>query len=293
MRIVFIGSVEFSVQILQRLISLGAQIVGVCTLAQSKLNSDHVNLSGLSEAHGIPWCYAEDINSGEVLRWIKNKGPDVIFCFGWSRLVKRELLDLAPMGVLGFHAAQLPANRGRHPIIWSLVLGLRETASTFFFMDEGADSGDIISQRQICIDDEDDAFTLYEKVTYSALEQIEEVLPLLSGGICNRIRQDSTHANAWRKRSNIDGVIDWRMSARSIHNLVRGLTHPYIGAHFILNENEIKVWKTAVVCGTPVNMEPGKVLATVNGCPVIKCGQDAISLLATDPVLELTIGGYL
>ena len=81
-----------------------------------------------------------------------------------SRLLKEEILSIAPFGVVGFHATALPANRGRHPIIWALVLGLSETASTFFFMDEGADSGDILSQYKLSISENDNAESLYKKV---------------------------------------------------------------------------------------------------------------------------------
>jgi methionyl-tRNA formyltransferase len=78
--------------------------------------------------------------SPEALTWIRAKVPDVIFCFGWSKLLKQKLLKLAPLEVVGFQPAALHANRGRHPVLWALVLGLYKTASTFFFMEEGRDS---------------------------------------------------------------------------------------------------------------------------------------------------------
>ena len=293
MRIVFIGTVEFSLRALERLLAMNAEIVGVCTLQESKFNADHVDLSGLSEAHGVPWFYAEDINSAKALNWIRDKSPDVVFCFGWSRLLKQDLLGLAPLGVVGFHPAALPANRGRHPLIWALVLGLEKTASTFFFMDDSADSGDILSQHEIIIDDEDDARSLYDKIIYSALDQIEEFVPLLAAGTYQRRKQDQRFANTWRKRDSADGKIDWRISAHSIHNLVRGLARPYVGAHFIVDGQEIKVWKTAVVSDAPRNIEPGKVLMQKGSRPVVKCGEGAICLLVTEPSIELIVGSYL
>lgn len=293
MRIVFIGTVEFSLRSLERLLAMNVEIVGVCTLQESKFNADHVDLGAVSEAHGIPWFYAEDINSAEALSWIRGRSPDVIFCFGWSRLLKQDLLRLAPLGVVGFHPAALPANCGRHPLIWALVLGLEKTASTFFFMDAGADSGDILSQREIIIDDEDDARSLYNKVVYSALDQIEEFVPQLAAGTFQRHKQDQRLANTWRKRGSADGKIDWRMSAHSIHNLVRGLAKPYVGAHFIVGGQEIKVWKTAVVSDVPRNIEPGKVLIQTGSRPVVKCGEDAICLLVMEPFFEPIVGSYL
>lgn len=293
MRIVFIGMVEFSQRALERLLAINAEIVGICTLQESKFNADHVDLGAVSEAHGIPWLYAEDINSPEALSWIQDKAPDVIFCFGWSKLLKQDLLRLAPLGVVGFHPAALPSNRGRHPLIWALVLGLEKTASTFFFMEIGADSGDILSQREIIIYDEDDARTLYDRVTQTALEQIEEFVPMLAAGTFQRQKQNQQFANTWRKRGSADGKIDWRMSAHSIHNLVRGLTKPYVGAHFMVDGQEIKVWKTKVISGAARNIEPGKVLMQAGSKPVVKCGEDAICLLITEPPFESIVGEYL
>jgi len=293
MRIVFIGAVEFSRRTLERLLAMNAEIVGVCTLQESEFNADHEDLSAVSETHGIPWLYAEDINSAGTLSWIQDKSPDVIFCFGWSRLLKQDLLRLAPLGVVGFHPAALPANRGRHPIVWALVLGLEKTASTFFFMDAGADSGDILSQRDIIISDDDDASTMYDKVSQTALDQIGEFLPQLAAGKFQRQVQDARLANTWRKRRIADGNIDWRMSAQSIHNLVRGLAKPYVGAHLIVDGQKIKVWKTTVVRDVPRNIEPGKVMAQTSAGPVVKCGEGAICLLVTEPTFEPIVSSYL
>ena len=293
MRIVFIGAVEFSFKALKHLISLEAQIVGVCTLKVSDFNADHVDLRPISEAHAIPSFYAEDINSNEALDWIRDKSPDVIFCFGWSSLIKQDLLLLSPLGIVGFHPAALPANRGRHPIIWALVLGLKSTASTFFFMNNGADSGDILSQEEIIIASRDDARTLYDKVVKTAMAQITKFLPQLANDTFPRIKQNESLANVWRKRSYADGQIDWRMSAQSVHNLVRGLSSPYAGAHFLLDGKEIKVWKTAIILDDIKNYEPGKVISRTSGGVVIKCGVDSIVLLDTEPKLKENIGSYL
>jgi len=293
MKIVFIGAVTFSEKTLEKLIALKADIAGVCTLKKSSFNADHVDLTQLCMKHNIPVRYTTDINSDENISWIKTLVPDVIFCFGWSRLLKTDLLNLAPLGVLGYHPAALPANRGRHPLIWALILGLNKTASTFFFMDDGADSGDIVSQYPIKISEDDNAGTLYKRITEIALEQIDEFLPTLQSGDCNKIKQDHSKSNTWRKRDKNDGKIDWRMSAITIHNLVRGLTKPYIGAHIKYKDEIIKVWETKVIRGGEENIEPGKVILVDNNGIVIKVGENAIRLIKTEPVLDIRPGSYL
>lgn len=293
MRIVFIGSVKFSEDALKQLVEMSANIVGVCTKEESVFNADHVNLRSFCELNEIPWIYSDNINSDHTSSWIRTLNPDVIFCFGWSEIIKDELLGIPPMGVIGFHPTALPKNRGRHPLVWSLVLGLKETASTFFFMDLGADSGDIISQVEIQIGPEDNANDLYKKVTEVAKKQILEFVPKLALGTVERQKQNNALANVWRKRGITDGLIDWRMSAEAIHNLVRGLSKPYVGAHLIFKGSEIKVWKTTIWTESPANIEPGKILLISEAGTVVKCGTGAICLTQTEPGFKPTEGDYL
>jgi methionyl-tRNA formyltransferase len=293
MRIVFIGSVEFSANALKQLISLGANLVGVCTMKHSAYNSDFEDLSLISKEHNIPWIYVSDINSLESIKFISSLNPDIIFCFGWSYLLREKILSLAPKGVVGYHPSELPANRGRHPIIWTLALGMDKTASTFFFMGPNADDGDILSQKRIFISPEDNAGTLYAKIVHVALAQIEEFLPLLTSGTYITRKQNSLDSNTWRKRVEADGQIDWRMSARTIHNLIRALTKPYSGAYFISEGNKIIVWKSEVVMGQKSNNEPGKVLSVGNSNIIIKCGEESICLTETEPRFNPRRDSYL
>ena len=294
-RIIFIGTVKFSIEMLKTLLELEANLVGVVTGKDNGFNSDFADLVPLSDSYRIPVLVTEDVNSDGTIAWVLEKKPDVIFCLGWSRLIKPALLNVPEIGVIGYHPAALPRNRGRHPIVWALALGLKETASSFFFMDKGADTGDLISQAPVNIRDEDDAASLYRKLTEVAQKQIREILLSLQRDGCERTPQDNSKANIWRKRSRSDGEIDWRMSASSIHNLVRALTRPYVGAHCVINGTVYKIWKTNPVSLTGFdNIEPGKILdINVNGEPTIRCGDGFIQLLKVEPALNLEEGGYL
>lgn len=293
MRIVFIGAVQFSERALNELLELRANIVGICTLAESAINSDHVNLSEIAKKFNIPCLTRPNINDQSSLEWVRDLKPDVIFCFGWSYLLKKELLSIPKIGTIGYHPACLPANRGRHPLIWALVLGLSETASTFFFMDEGADSGPILSQEVVSITAHDDATTLYQKITQVALSQIKTFLPQLITNTFIAFPQDDLKSNYWRKRGVLDGSIDWRMAAISIHNLVRALTHPYPGAHFLWNGEKIQVWRVEVVANVSPNIEPGKVLSVDDLGVLVKAGIGAIRLISMSPEVNLRTGDYL
>jgi methionyl-tRNA formyltransferase len=293
MKIIFIGAVDFSYWTLKKLLDINADIVGVITKEASAFNSDFSDLSPICVSHDIDWKYVKNVNHEANLQWIKSHNPDIIFCFGWSQILGSELLNIPPLGVIGYHPAKLPFNRGRHPLIWALCLGLDETASTFFIMDEGADTGDIISQLTVKINKKDDAASLYQKLISVSLAQIEAFMPLLESGTLNRKSQDGDVGNSWRKRSEKDGEIDWRMSSENIYNLVRALSRPYIGAHFIHHETKVKVWKVKIVDNKVANVEPGKVLAIINGMPSIKCGEASVLIEEMEPVIKLKSGDYL
>ena len=293
MRILLIGTVEFSLCVLERLISLNINLVGVCTKDTSTFNSDFADLKPLCISNAIPYLCVDDINSHNSVKWIKDLNPDVIFCFGWSSLIKKEILSIASMGVVGYHPAKLPKNRGRHPLIWALVLGLEKSASTFFFMDEGADTGDILSQVDFEISYQDDARSIYNKVVNIALFQIEEFIPKLEENDFTRVKQSDQYSNVWRRRNEPDGQIDFRMSSRSIYNLTRALTKPYVGAHIKYNGKNISIWKVKEINDFQENIEPGKVLKTSDKFFIVKSSDGAIEVTEHDFKAPPKIGEYL
>ena len=294
MKIIFIGAVLFSEKLLKHLISLEADIVGVITTSDKKQYSDYSNLTSLCKNNNIPLIRTIDINSKKILSWVERKSPDLIFCLGWNRLLKKEILSLPLKGTIGYHPAQIPKNRGRHPIIWALALGLKETGSTFFYLNSEADSGDIISQRKVFIRATDDANSLYKKIIKTAEKQLSDFFPLLLKNKVKRQKQDLSESNLWRKRGEVDGLIDWRMSAKSIYDLVRALSKPYIGAHFIYNETKYIVWKAERVnLAGFSNIEPGKVISYKKNLQLVKCGKDFILIKESTPKFKAKEGEYL
>jgi formyl transferase domain protein len=293
MKILFIGTVEFSYKALEKLIELNAEIVGVCTKNKSDFNSDFADLTPLCKQADVPIKYVGDVNSNEDIAWIRSLSPDIIFCFGWSNLIKKDLLGLPKMGVVGYHPALLPKNRGRHPLIWALALGLNVSGSTFFFMTEGADDGDILAQEKVEILYEDDAKSLYDKVSNIALRQIETFLPKLQNNSFETIKQNNDLANVWRKRGKVDGKIDFRMTSRAIYNLVRALTKPYVGAHVEYNGQDISIWKVEEVEFDQNNIEFGKVLENNGKSIVVKTYDKAIKIIDHSFKELPQIGEYL
>lgn len=297
MRVVFIGCVEFSYATLETVASVDeAEIVGVATKKASDFHSDFKSLGPLARDVDVPCHLARDNDQEALEGWLRDCSPDVVYCFGWPYLLKRPVLEVAELGVVGYHPTELPENRGRHPIIWTLVLGLDRTASTFFFMDEGADSGDILSQEPVSVRPEDDARSLYDRLLETARTQIPAFTRQLASGNYTRRPQDDTRANYWRKRSSEDGEIDWRMSASSVHDLVRALARPYPGAHCVRDGQEIKIWKVEPVREGPriaENLEPGKILGVKGERLLVKCGEGAVRIVEHEFESLPSEGDYL
>lgn len=294
MKVIFIGAVDFSFKMLAKLIDMKVNVVGVVTCHGNGTVSDYSDLNILCLPNYIPVKYVNNINEKESIEWISSLSPDIIFCFGWSQLLKKEVIDIAPMGIIGYHPAALPENRGRHPIIWSLVLGLSEGASTFFFINEGVDSGDIVSQSFFEISYEDDAGTFYEKIIETASNQLEILMPKLIDGSFERFSQHRMQFNVWRKRNKIDGKIDFRMSGRAIYYLVRALKKPYPGAYVEYKNREYKIWKVKELKCAEANIEPGKVIAVnENNQFVVKTFDGAVQICEHEFDVAPKEGEYL
>ena len=294
-KIVFIGAVEFSYHVLKALIDSNFFIQSVFTKRSSLINSDFFDLSEICKRNNINIDYVKNINSKENIELIKKYKPDFIFCIGWSYLLSIDVLSIPKYGTIGYHPADLPKNRGRHPLIWALALGLNETASTFFLMDEGTDSGNIISKEKIKISEKDNASSLYKKMIDTGTKQIFDFATMVHSYKLISKPQDNKKANYWRKRGEIDGKIDWRMSSKNIYNLIRSLSKPYVGAHFEYENKKIKVWNSEMIEEKNANIEPGKILSIKENEMIVKTGDKAILIYNFDMnlVKDLSPGDYL
>ncbi len=298
MRVGLIGCVTSSKVALLRLMEhMSVEVVAVITKESSLFNNDFEDLSQICNKNAIP-CHLEKIKErSKSLAFMKSHTPDVIYCIGWSSLLNDDFLSICKDGVIGFHPAELPSNRGRHPIIWSLSLGLASTASTFFIMEEEADTGPIINQKKILISNDDNATTLYKKILDKMEIQLDEITAKFLKGNIVKVEQDNSKSNNWRKRSMKDGEIDWRMTAIDIHNLIRALSKPYPGAHYNLDDKFISVFKSKVATERyKCNIEPGKVL-DIDGKEekiLVKCsGNSAIWVYNEKNLIQIKIGDYL
>ena len=248
MRIVFIGTVEFSLHCLREIFDNGGNIVAVLTLPHEKsgFNSDYADLAPLAKSKNVPIYPIDQWQDPQTFALIRSLKPDVIFVFGISRIIPTDIINIPPAGCIGTHPALLPANRGRHPLIWSLVKGEKKGGLTFFYLDEGVDSGDILWQESFPITLSDNARSLYNKMKVLASRAIKDFLPKLAKGTTPRIPQDHTAANYLRKRTEQDGEINWNTSGMHTYNLIRALSRPYVGAHTYFDNLKTIIWKAEI-----------------------------------------------
>ena len=245
---------------------------------KSTFNSDFVELGEKAKKKKIEFIYEENIKDFNAQKSIlDNHKIDLVFVIGWSKIIKEPILSSYKNKIIGFHPAELPKNRGRHPIIWALVLGLKKTASTFFFLTKEPDAGDILNQKIIKISNKDYAKDLYDKVLKAIPEQINEIIDDFLHDSLNPVRQVKKDSNVWRKRGEIDGKIDWRMSSKNIYNLVRALADPYPGAYFIYNKKKFLVSSSKIVNLKIDNQEPGRIIRNNSKELIVKTGDKAIS----------------
>ncbi|MDK2597580.1 methionyl-tRNA formyltransferase [Pseudoalteromonas obscura] len=291
----FIGCVDSSRVALETLIGIdGLDVSAVVTRECSAVNTDFCDLTDICIGNNIPVHFEDPKEREASVDFLAAYDLDIVFCIGWSYLLSERMLSLPKQGVIGFHPAKLPSNRGRHPIIWALALGLDETASTFFKMDAGADSGPIVSQVPVTIEATDNATSLYKKILDVTQIQLSKLGTDLVNGVAQFVEQDHDKATYWRKRSRVDGLIDFRMSAVSIHNLVRALASPYPGAEFVYEGQHFTVQSSALSEEKyPTNIEPGKVLGKTETSLLVKTAGDEAIFICGLTLNNIAVGDFL
>lgn len=281
LRILFVGAHVEALRPLERLIARSQNIVGLFTLEPESLSkmSGGVDFARLACLARIPVMKGRNVNDPEAIEWIRQKSPDVLLVVGWTQLVKPQLLAVPKIAALGFHASLLPKYRGRAPVNWAIINGELETGNTMIVLEPGADEGDIVSQRRIPITFEDDCATIYQKVSESECEMLDEVLPLIQQGRMPRLKQDSSQATVMPKRRPEDGLIDWNWTSRRIYDWIRALTQPYPGAFTYLSGRKINIWKASIVTAASQN-PPGSIDFDTNGYPLVATQDGFLKLLS-------------
>jgi len=279
MKIVYISGIKFGYELLEIIFERGFNDITVFSYDDSKksIYSDYYSFDEICKKQGIKNIKVQNINDKKNVDILKNLKPDIILVMGWSQLIKPEIIKIPKLGVIGSHPTELPKYRGRAPIPWSIIKGLNESALTFFFIEKGIDNGDILDQRKFKINSNENATTLYQKITELGKSMIVDNLNLLTSGKSNRINQDnSKFVEYWEKRTPNDGEINWKKSAKEIDTLIRASTHPYPGAFTYVAKSKLKIFSSEII--DEVISAPAKILQFDESGVIIGTGKGSIKI---------------
>jgi methionyl-tRNA formyltransferase len=247
MRTIFLGTPQFAVPTLESLLSAGHQVELVVTQPdRPKGRGNAIAMSPVKEAalaHRLEVFQPERIRRPEAVERLSAIAPEVMVIVGYGQIIPQSILDIAPRGILNVHASLLPKYRGAAPIQWAVAQGEGTTGVTIMRIDEGLDTGDMLRKAETAIGENETAVELSPRLAAMGAELLVETLAGIES--IQAEKQDpaaATYAHILKKE---DGLIDWRLSAREIHNRIRGL-QPWPGAYSTFRGQTLHVWSSAV-----------------------------------------------
>ncbi len=269
LRVVFMGTPDFSVPVLKGLIE-NCNVIGVVT-QPDKETGRH------KELVFSPVKKVAIENNIKVLQPIKIRNeyqdvldlnPDIIVTCAYGQIIPSEILDYPKYKCINVHASLLPKYRGGAPIQRAIIAGEKETGITIMFMAPGMDDGDIISQEKIEIGINDNLEILHDKLSVLGRDLLLKTLPSIIDGTNDRIKQDESLVTLAKIIKKDDEVIDFDDSTLNIHNKIRALS-PFPGAHTVLDKKIFKIYTTSIekysskkLPGTIIDVEKDKIVVS-------------------------------
>jgi methionyl-tRNA formyltransferase len=245
MKLGFVTCVQLGFSCMEAIYKAGGKLQVAITLKDEKAKnkSGRVYLDDFCKSNSIDLIKIDHINDDDVIDVIKKYDLDWLFIIGWSQIANKRLLDAPKSGVLGMHPTLLPKGRGRASIPWAIIKGLDETGVTLFKLDEGVDTGCILSQYKIPLTESTNSTELYSSVNNAHVSLMTSIIPKILNGSVTLEEQNNADATEWQGRSPKDGEIDLNHSVITAERLVRATTKPYPGAFIIMNDKKYIIWK--------------------------------------------------
>lgn len=278
MNIVFMGTPDFAIPSLRILIENDHNITTVVTTPDKERGrGQKITYTAIKEfaiQRNIPILQPEKLREEGFISQLKKLNADLFVVVAF-RILPREIFSIPSKGTFNLHGSLLPRYRGAAPIQWSLINGENETGVTTFFLDDKVDTGRIIVQRKIMIEDEDDFGSLHDKLSELGSKVVLETVNLIEEETVELKKQDDALASPAPKITKEIAEINWTLPAIRIHNLVRGLS-PYPAAFFDHKEKLIKVFKTKI--NSEEKLMPGTIRET-DARLIIGCGDLSLEIL--------------
>ncbi len=280
-KIVFMGTPPFSVPILEMLAE-EYDVQAVVTQPDRPVGRKRVltppAVKVAAEKLNIPVLQPEKLSDSEELKQVLELQPDIVVTAAFGQLLPKELLEAPPLGCINVHASLLPAYRGGAPIHQAVIDGAKETGITIMYMAEKLDAGDIIRQRAIPIEHDDDTGKLFEELSLVGRDLLKETMPSIIDGTNERIPQNEEEVTYAWNISREDERIDWTKGGEAIRNHIRGL-HPWPTAYTTFDGERVKVWWAELEEGR--SGTPGEIVEIREDGVIVASG-DATALRLTD-----------
>ena len=291
MKVVFMGTPDFAVNVLQGLID-NYDVIGVVSQPDKRVgrHQELVNtpVKELALKYNIHVFQPERIK--EDYKDILDLNPDIIVTCAYGQIIPKEILDYPRLGCINVHASLLPKLRGGAPIHKSIIDDYGKTGITIMYMDQKMDSGDIISQREIEILDSDNLESLHDKLSVIGTKLLLDTLPSIIDGTNNRIKQDESQVTYAYNIKREEEHIDFNKTSREIFNLIRGLS-PVPSANAILFDKELKVYESKISDKT-YNGKCGEIVDVNKEGIVVKTGDTSIILTIIKPFGKKKMDAY-
>lgn len=276
-RVVFMGTPEFALPALQTLLDTEHVVAVVTNPDRPSGRGKRVHpspIKSLALEAGVPILTPRRLKPESVHEELKRARADLFVVAAYGRILPIEILNIPPSGCINVHASLLPAYRGAAPIQWAIINGETRTGITIMQMDEGMDTGPILLQEEMEIRREDTAGSLSTRLAELGGRVLKEALARLKRGELDKRPQPEGQASSAPMLKKSQGRIRWDWPAERVFNFIRG-TDPWPGAHTILNEQPMKVFRPAM---RPEAGHAGRVLGITEDALVVTCAKGAVAL---------------
>ncbi len=288
MKIVYMGTPDFAVAPLEAILKAGHEVTAVVTQPdRQKGRGREVQYSPVKEcalSYGIPVLQPLKIKEKDAVEELRKYPADIFVVAAFGQLLSEEILNMPRFGCINIHASLLPAYRGAAPIQWCVINGEEKTGVTIMQMAKGMDTGDILLQKEVVLDEKETGGSLFDRLMETGAELIVEALPKIEAGELIPVVQKEELATYAGKITKDMGNIDFAKSAVTIERLIRGL-NPWPSAFTHYKGKILKIWEADVVseCVNAENPVPGTVIAMDKESFTLATGEGALRIRSLQP----------
>lgn len=281
MKVVFMGTPDFAVGALEALVKAGHEVTAVVTQPdRQKGRSLEMSYSPVKECalrYNLPVFQPERIKKAEAVEVLRGYEADIFVVAAFGQILSKEILEMPKYGCINIHASLLPKYRGAAPIQWAILNGDDVTGVTIMQMNEGLDTGDILTTKEVTISDEDTGESLFDKLAIAGAKLLIETLPEIERGTITPVKQDEEKATHVRMLTKEMGKINWEKEAVVLERLVRGM-NSWPSAYCRIRNKNMKVWKAAVL-SEDTDGRPGEIVKITKDALYIQTGKGQLVLL--------------